>query len=187
MNVGFYADATTSADSIDGLALVASHPELPIRIYEVPDPVERLYLVGDFEVREGQAAALRRVLEDEFALGAGAVLEAGPALELDPEATGQVLSRSDHANGLTAKVNTSGPMLAVLSDRWYPGWKASVNGADVPVLRANGVFMAVPVPAGVSDVEFHFTPGSVVLGAAISLAGMLAFFAVWIMARSQKL
>ena len=78
-------------------------------------------------------------------------------------------------------------MLAVLSDRWYPGWKASVNGADVPVLRANGVFMAVPVPAGVSDVEFHFTPGSVVLGAAISLAGMLAFFAVWIMARSQRL
>lgn len=187
MNVGFYADATASADSIDGLTLVASHPELPIRIYEVPDPVARLYLVGDFEVREGQAGALRRVLEDEFALGARAVLEAEYPLELDPEATGDVLSRSDHANGLTAKVNASGPMLAVLSDRWYPGWKARVNGADVPVLRANGVFMAVPVPAGVSDVEFHFTPGSVLLGAAISLAGLLALTAAWIMARSQRL
>ena len=187
MNVGFYADATASADSIDGLTLAASHPDLPIRIYEVPDPVARLYLVGDFEVREGQAGALRRVLEDEFALGAGAVLEAEPGFELDPEATGEVLSRSDQANGLTAKVNASGPMLAVLSDRWYPGWKARVNGADVPVLRANGVFMAVPVPAGVSDVEFHFTPGSILLGAAISLVGLLALTAVWIMARSQRL
>jgi hypothetical protein len=187
MNVGFYADATTSADSIDGLTLAASHPELPIRVYEVPDPVARLYLVGNFEVREGQAAALRRVLEDEFALGTMAVLEAEFPLELDPGATGEVLSRSDHANGLTAKVSASGPMLAVLSDRWYPGWKARVNGADVPVLRANGVFMAVPVPTGLSDVEFHFTPGSVVLGAAVSLAGLLALFAVWIMARSRKL
>jgi uncharacterized membrane protein YfhO len=47
--------------------------------------------------------------------------------------------------------------------------------------------MAVPVPAGVSDVEFHFTPGSVLLGAAISLAGLLALTAAWIMARSQRL
>ena len=187
MNVGFYADATASADSIDGLSLAASHPDLPIRIYEVPDPVARLYLVGNFEVREGQAGALRRVLENEFPLGVRAVLEAEPRLELDPEATGKVLSRSDHANGLTAKVKASGPMLAVLSDRWYPGWKARVNGADVQVLRANGVFMAVPVPAGVSDVEFHFAPGSLLLGAAISLAGLLALIAAWIMARSQRL
>jgi len=187
MNVGFYADATASADSISGLILAASHPELPIRIYEVPDPVARLYLVGDYEVRDGQAPALRRVLEDEFGLGERAVLEAEPGVELDPGAVGEVLSRLDHSNRVTARVSASGPMLAVLSDRWYPGWKATVNGMESPVLRANGVFMAVPVPAGVSDLEFRFAPGSILLGAAISLAGLLAFTATWVMARSQRL
>ena len=185
MNVGFYADATVSADSIAGLAPAASHPELPIRIYAVPDPVERLYLVDDYEVRDDQAAALRRVLEDDFPLGDRVVLETEPRIELGPTASGTVLSRADFANRVTAKVSASGPMLAVLSDRWYPGWKATVDGVDAPVLRANGVFRAVPIPAGVSDVVFSFEPGSILLGAAISVAGLLALAATWLMARSQ--
>ena len=187
MNVGFYADATASADSIAGLTLAASHPELPIRIYSVPDPVERLYLVGDYEVRDGQATALRRVLEEDFPLGERVVLEAEPRIEIDATATGEILSRSESSNRLTAKVSASGPMLAVLSDRWYPGWKATVNGAEAPVFRANGVFRAVPVPAGVSDINLRFAPGSILLGAAISLAGLLALTAAWVMARSRTL
>ena len=185
MNVGFYADATASADSTIGLTLAASHPELPIHIYSVPDPVARLYLVGDYEVRDGQAGALRRVLEDDFPLGGRVVLEAEPRVELDRAASGTILSRADRSNRVTAKVRTSGPMLAVVSDRWYPGWKARVNGVEAPVLRANGVFRAVPVPAGVSDIDLRFAPGSILLGAAISLAGLLALTATWIMARSR--
>ena len=187
MNVGFYADATASADSIGGLSLVASSPELPIRVYAVPDPVARLYLVGGYELQEGQVGALHRVLEDDFDLGNKVVLEGDPGVEFDPNATGRVLSRSEGSNRVTAKVTASGPMLAVLSDRWYPGWRATVNGTEAPVLRANGVFRAVPVPAGVSDVEFRFAPGSVLLGAAISLGGLLALVGGWVMARSGKL
>jgi hypothetical protein len=187
MNVGFYADATVSADSIAGLTPAASHPELPIRIYAVPDPVARLHLVGDYEIRDGQASALRRVLEDDFPLGDRIVLETEPRVDLDSMASGRILSRADRTNQVTAKVSASGPMLAVLSDRWYPGWKATVNGVEAPVLRANGVFRAVPVPAGVSDVEFCFAPGSILIGAAISLAGLLALTTTWAMARSQRL
>jgi len=183
--IGFYADATVSADSIVGLTPVASHPELPIRIYAVPDPVERLYLVGDYELRDGQVAALRRVLEDDFALGEKVVLETEPGIELDPKASGSILSRADRPNRVTTRVSASGPMLAVLSDRWYPGWKVTVDGVEVPMLRANGVFRAVPVPAGVSDVVFSFAPGSILLGAAISVAGLLALAATWVMARSR--
>jgi len=187
MNVGFYADATASADSIPGLDLVASHPELPIRIYQVPDPVERLYLVAGYEEREGQAPALKRVLEEDFPLGETVVLEARPPALLDSSASGQVLSRTEELNRVTAKVLASGPMLAVLSDRWYPGWKATVNGVEAPVLRANGVFRAVPIPPGFSDVEFRFAPGSLLLGAWISLAGLVTLATLWILARSRRL
>jgi len=187
MNVRFYADATASADSIPELNLVASDPELPIRIYEVPDPVERLYLVASYEERDGQAQALRRVLEEDFPLGETVVLETRPSASLDPGATGRVLSRSEELNRVTAKVTANGQMLAVLSDRWYPGWKATVNGVEVPVLRANGVFRAVPIPPGVSEVEFRFAPGSVLLGAWISLAGLVSLAALWFLARSRRL
>ena len=76
-------------------------------------------------------------------------------------------------------------MLLVLSDRWYPGWKATVNGRNADVLRANGVFRAVEVPAGVSDVEFRFLPRSLRLGAAVSLFGLAALATLWRLAGSR--
>ncbi|MCL7971865.1 MAG: YfhO family protein [marine benthic group bacterium] len=187
MNVGFYADATASGDSIEGLTLAASSPDLPIRIHRVPDPVSRLYLVSEHEVRDGQAAALRRVLEADFPLGERVVLESDRPVAASEGASGTVLSRSEGTNTYTAKVNTTGPMLVVLSDRWYPGWKATVNGRSAEVLRANGVFRAVEVPAGVSEIEFRFLPGSLLLGAAMSLFGLAALATLWGLAGSRVL
>jgi hypothetical protein len=186
MNVRFYADATAAADSVPGLRLAAAHPELPIRIHEVPDPVPRLYLTGRVEVAEDQPKALRRLLDDDFPLGEAVVLETG-APDTDPAATGRVLDRTDGMNRLGARVSADGPMMLVLSDRYYPGWKATVDGSEAPVLRANGVFRAVPVPGGVSDVEFRFAPRSVWWGGWISIAALLAFTLTWSMAGVRKL
>ena len=67
-----------------------------------------------------------------------------------------------------------------LADQYFPGWRATVNGAPAPILRANYAFRAVEVPAGTSTVEFRYRPVSVLIGAAITaitLAGLaiLAF------------
>ena len=58
----------------------------------------------------------------------------------------------------------------VLADQYYPGWRATVNGAAVPTHRANQMFRLIEVPAGTSRVEFRYRPTSVAVGAAISLA-----------------
>jgi uncharacterized membrane protein YfhO len=78
-------------------------------------------------------------------------------------------------------------MLVALTDRYYPGWRVTVNGRRAEVLRANGVFRAVEVPAGVSEVEFRFFPGSLLLGAVVSLAGLVMLAVLWGMARSRAL
>ncbi len=46
----------------------------------------------------------------------------------------------------------------LLSDTYYPGWRARVNGKAVPLVRANHAFRAVPVPPGVSEVEMGYSP-----------------------------
>jgi hypothetical protein len=56
----------------------------------------------------------------------------------------------------------------LLADQHYPGWRATVNGAAAPILRANYLFRLVEVPAGPSRVEFRYRPGSLMLGAAVS-------------------
>jgi uncharacterized membrane protein YfhO len=61
----------------------------------------------------------------------------------------------------------------VLSDTYYPGWVASVDGQPTPVLRGDVLFRVVAVPAGDHDVQFRFEPRSVRLGLAISVVSLL--------------
>lgn len=46
----------------------------------------------------------------------------------------------------------------VLTDAYYPGWVAVVNGAPAPILRADLMFRAVEVAAGNSTVVFEYRP-----------------------------
>ncbi len=52
----------------------------------------------------------------------------------------------------------------VLSDVWFPGWTCRVDGAEVPVERANHAFRAVPIGAGTKRAEFTFAPRSYHVG-----------------------
>lgn len=59
--------------------------------------------------------------------------------------------------------------LLVLADTQFPGWHASIDNHPAPLLRANGVFRAVVVPARARRVVFSYQPVSVRLGLYISL------------------
>jgi hypothetical protein len=186
MNVRYYADATVEADALPALRLIAVHPELPIRVFEVPDPLPRAYLVPAYEVVDGPQEALRRVLARRFPLGRRVVLEREPGLRPDAGATGEIIERSYGSNRVSLRVRTDGPMLLVLNDRYYPGWRASLRDHGVPLLRANGVFRAVSVPTGESEIVFRFSPLSLHIGGWISLAGLFVFLFLWRQSRRRR-
>jgi hypothetical protein len=173
MNVRWYADPTAAADTIAGLQVVARHPDLPLRLFAVPDPLPRAYLVNEYELAEGPADALARSLRTGFPLGDRVVLEEPPSLALTT-GTGRILSAEFGQNQVRFRTSTSGPMLLVLNDRHYPGWKAWVDGLETPVLRAGGVFRAVSVPSGEREVELRFRPTALGPSIAFSVVGLLA-------------
>ncbi len=70
-------------------------------------------------------------------------------------------------------VHAQRPALLVISQMDYPGWQASVNGKPAQVLRANYALQAVAVDTGESVVELSFMPRSFVVGALLSLLGLL--------------
>jgi Bacterial membrane protein YfhO len=63
--------------------------------------------------------------------------------------------------------------LVVLSDTHYQGWKAEVDGEEVPVERVDYLLRGVPVPAGAHRVVFRYAPLSWTIGWAVSLVALL--------------
>jgi hypothetical protein len=57
----------------------------------------------------------------------------------------------------------------VLTDTWFPGWRARIDGAETAVLRANHAFRAVRLEAGEHEIVFSYEPDSVRLGLWITL------------------
>ena len=67
---------------------------------------------------------------------------------------------------LLATMNGDG--YVVLADTIYPGWRATVDGAEAPIFAANGLFRAVVVSDGSHRVRFEYRPRSLLIGAAIT-------------------
>jgi membrane protein YfhO len=57
-----------------------------------------------------------------------------------------------------------------LSDVYYSGWKASVDGRPAKILRTNAVFRGLPLGPGNHTIQFRFEPRSVYAGAVVTLA-----------------
>lgn len=189
MNVRYYADATAHADSMHGLVEIASHPELPIRLFEVPDPLPRAFVVSGWQLADGPAASLQRVLATDISLRDQVVLERPPvSVPADPPPAadgGRIMAATWGSERIRLIAESSEPAVLVLLDRWYPGWRATVNGVEVPVLRANGVFRAVEIPGGKADVVFRFAPGSLWLGGMLSLFGLAGFTTLIVYSRRK--
>lgn len=62
----------------------------------------------------------------------------------------------------------------VLTDAYYPGWRAFVDGQPASIARADAFFRTVAVPAGAHQVEFVYEPLSLKIGAGISLLALVA-------------
>jgi uncharacterized membrane protein YfhO len=56
-----------------------------------------------------------------------------------------------------------------LTDTWFPGWRATVDGKSARIERAYGFVRAVLVEPGNHVIEMRYRPLSVYLGAALSL------------------
>jgi len=90
---------------------------------------------------------------------------------------------------ITYRVTTPIPALLILSETHYPGWQATVDGQAVPLLRADYVLRAVPLPAGEHHVELTFLPLSFIIGAVISglaIVGLAVTFIVWRLRRKPE-
>ena len=79
---------------------------------------------------------------------------------------------------IRVRVRTASPRLLVVPEVDDGGWTGEANGEKVPVVRANGVFLAARVPAGESETVFRYRPPLFREGAVISALSALVVAAL---------
>ncbi len=96
-----------------------------------------------------------------------------------------ISSLSQKADQITIKLATDEQGWLMIPDTWYPGWKASIDGQETPVLRADYMFMAIALPQGAHTIEFLYRPPSFYLGALLSGVGILLAVLAFILEKSK--
>ncbi len=168
-----------------------------IRVYENLLCLPRAFVIYRARVLEQGADALLLLQDAEFDLDSEIVLEGQPP----PGLAGQSLSGSAihpvgsddssaeitryEANRVVIHASTPVDGLLFLSDTYYPGWKAYVDGSATRIYQANYAFRAVHVPPGEHEVEFVYEPESFRLARLISLLALFGASLLWIVERSR--
>lgn len=151
--------------------------EDPIRVYRVPDALPRARLVDGVSVTP-PAMALERMLDPGFDPAREVVLPEGVPAPPGEGSPGSARLAWLACDAMAVEVDAARPALLVLADAWDPGWRARVGGRLAPVLPANAVFRAVPVPVGRHVVRLSYRPSGLLWGGVLGLLGMAA--GVWL-------
>lgn len=97
----------------------------------------------------------------------------------------------EHRNSLKVESETETDGWLVISDTYYPGWKASIDGQPTEIYRANHTMRAVKLAAGRHMVSFVFAPPILRIASYIALvalaASVLMIAAGWFMNRRSRL
>jgi hypothetical protein len=85
---------------------------------------------------------------------------------------------SSHINDMVIRAACAEPSVLILSQTYYPGWFAEVDGKRTEVFRTDLSLTGVVIPAGLHDVRFVFRPNSVLLGAALSAIAVVVLMLI---------
>jgi hypothetical protein len=141
----------------------------------VPGYLPRFWVVDEYDVEPNTERILERMLSEDFDPAHRAILEVDPGVTFERGEGEAAIVRSYEydANVIRVTVDAARPCLLMHSENWFPYWHAFRGGEELPILRADGVIRAIPLPTGVSDLEFRFVSRPFEIGKWITLATLL--------------
>ena len=143
------------------------------QIFENLDALPKAYLVGDHIVETDSQKILNRMFDENFDLKKSVVLEKEPQIKAGEGNIKNVEIVKYSSNKILLNTESDTNSILIISDNFYPGWIARVNGENTEIIRANYTFRAVPIPAGKNNIEILYTPDSFRMGAVISFISVL--------------
>ena len=146
------------------------------KVYENPSAYPRAWIVHETVEDSAAPGDARRVASVSTALAA----------DLEPVSQGaaeEVTFRAYEADRMVMDVHAGGRGLMVLSEVFYPGWHARVNGSPARIYKVDGALRGIVVPGGDSRVVMEYAPASLLVGGILTglafCAGILVVGLGW--------
>lgn len=146
VNVKYYLSLKKDLGMFDPDRFKVVFEDKSVAVLESLTVLPRAFTVGKWEIEKDTGEILNKLLNPKFPFKEKIILEEDP---------GEV------------------EKMYFISDAYYPGWKAFVNGKETKIYRANYTFRAVPVPEGEHEIKFVYQPKSFFDGLKISVLSLV--------------
>ncbi len=145
-----------------------------VAVLENTKSLPRAFLVSRLSYSKPEEA-LKKILEQDFDIGKQAVVSSADVdLNLPPSI---VLPKPSYErisnNHSQVQTESSQNAFLVVTDTFYPGWEAKIDGSLTKIFQTDYAFRGVFVPAGRHIVDFYYNPKSFQIGFIVSLLSFM--------------
>ncbi|MGB2981905.1 MAG: hypothetical protein WBC77_11740, partial [Candidatus Zixiibacteriota bacterium] len=157
-----------------------------VYVFQNQTYLPRARIVFDYEVMNDREKILKRITDPNFDYRNSVILEEEPQVSFSRGDTSVLLGKAyiekDEINRMTVQAVLSRGGFLILSENYYPAWKAYVDGVEAQIYRANYLFRALYLEEGEHEVELIFDSSSYRIGKTSTLLTsvlLLAIFGVY--------
>lgn len=167
-------DTAIDKNTLDSAGFSLAWTDGTYEIYRYDKALPRFFLAHRYIVETDGQKILDSIYDPKISLSETLVLEEELKNALISAQTPGTVSLVQYApEKIIFKTSAPGDELLFLSDTYYPGWNATVDGRATPIYRADFAFRAVPVPKGDHVVTMEYQPTSLKIGALLSALGIV--------------
>jgi hypothetical protein len=178
--------ADTSTEGQLGLnrVLRAQHPTVyeddQLKVLENQEALPRAWIVHSARQVGSKEEALDLLSAGQIDPEETALLEDSPPEMSQPDdTTADRASVMEYgADRIELETTTEAPGLLVLSEIYYPAWRAYIDGRPAPVYVTDHLLRSVPIPEGEHTVELRYESWTLQVGVVISLIACVVLIAL---------
>lgn len=142
------------------------------KYYQRKSVLPRVFLSGSY-ILETNPKKIVETFYDASFNPKTIILEIKPTIEPSESIINDAKIVEYIPNRVTIETKSDTPKLLFLSDNYYPGWVATIDGKETPILIADYTFRAITVPEGQHQIIFEYKSKVFYLGLSISLIGLI--------------
>lgn len=157
-------------------------------LWKNPEDLSRAYIASDFEIVTTIPEFIQTIEKEDNDINKKVVLEEKladfPLGTQNEQGTAKITRDENRQVDLATQLKEKS--LVVLSDSYYPGWKAYIDGVETKIYAANINSRAVVAPAGDHNIEYRYRPKNIQIGALISISSIIVLIGIFKFLKIKK-